>query len=295
MVSWRGPVANRGEDGAGRMRQDIRAFFPVLLAGCLALDASGDVVANGEDSPGRALVAPVPLRLAQPGALDQSLRINLAPLDRQQLTLTSAPQRPGPARIGFHRGLGEYRGDLVPRLQWVESPHDGSVVASLTVTAPGAWRVRLSVFATLPPGGAIRFFDGSSFASGGRDGSGLLPVQRAGSAVVAIGPGQHHWPGTDPAFERRPGRNRIGDRPRRARLRTVESRKMRRKMPRSRVESIRTKRRRKMRRARKMPSMSVSALPSPVRTPRSRSMSRMPSPGSGSNGGTAATNAPGLS
>ena len=41
------------------------------------------------------------------------------------------------------------------------------MTASLTVTAPDAWRVRLSIFATLPPGGAIRFFDGSTLAVAG--------------------------------------------------------------------------------------------------------------------------------
>ena len=49
----------------------------------------------------------------------------------------------------------------MPRLQWVDDPHDGRVAASVTVTAPGALRVRLAIRATLPPGGAIRFFHGS--------------------------------------------------------------------------------------------------------------------------------------
>ena len=143
------------------MRQDQRAIFSVLLAGCLAADAGDGLVANGEDSPGQGLVASPQLRLAQPGALDLSLGMELPPLNLQESAMTSAPRRPGPVRVGFHRRLTEYRGDLVPRLQWVDDPHDGSIAASVTVTAPGALRVRLAIRATLPPGGAIRFFHGS--------------------------------------------------------------------------------------------------------------------------------------
>ena len=143
------------------MRQDPRGIFSVLVAGCLAVDASDGLVANGEDSPGRGLVAPLQVRLAQPGALDLSLRIELPPLNSQQSAVTSAPRRPAPVRVGFHRQLTEYQGDLVPRLQWVDDPHDGSVAASVAGTAPGASRVRLAIRATLPPGGAIHFFHGA--------------------------------------------------------------------------------------------------------------------------------------
>ena len=143
------------------MRQDPRAICSVLLAGCLAAEAGDGLLANGEESPGRGLVAPPQLRLAQLGALDLSLGIELSPLNPQQSDVTSAPRRAGPLRVGLHRQLTEYPGDLVPRLQWVDDPHDGSVAAALTVTAPGASRVRLGIRATLPPGGAIRFFHGA--------------------------------------------------------------------------------------------------------------------------------------
>ena len=105
------PSRVHGTEDAGEMRQDQRAILTVLLAVCLALDASDGLVANGEDSPGRGPVAPAQLRLAQPGALDLSLGIELPPLNPQQSAMTSAPRRPGPVRVGFHRQLTEYQGD----------------------------------------------------------------------------------------------------------------------------------------------------------------------------------------
>ena len=212
------------------MRQDPRGIFSVLLAGCLAVDASDGLVANGEDSPGRGLVAPLQVRLAQPGALDWSLRIELPPLNPQQSAVTSAPRRPAPVRVGFHRQLTEYQGDLVPRLQWVDDPHDGSVAAFVAGTAPGASRVRLAIRATLPPGGAIHFFHGAPPEVVGGDGSGLLVVRGAASAVVAIGSRQHHWSGTHRTLERCSRRNRPGNRPRSAPFRTVACR-LRRSRP----------------------------------------------------------------
>ena len=65
----------------------------------------------------------------------------------------------GPLRIGVHRAMsGEFQGDLSAKLDW-EEMDDGSIVASLSVTSPGAAASRLSIKIDLPDGGELRFFD----------------------------------------------------------------------------------------------------------------------------------------
>ena len=273
----------------------------VLLAVCLALDAGDGLLANGEDSPGRGLVAPAQLRLAQPGALDLSLGVELPPLNPQQSALISAPPRPGPVRVGLHRRLAEYRGNLVPRLQWVHDPDDGSIAAAVTVTAPGALRMRLAIRATLPPGGAIRFFHGSPpevvgvmdrdfFLSRGSEAQwspsvpgstiGLeiaLPSSDARDVtVLAIHRVAHYFEPSnvdDDAAALAPP-HPPGGAPGQE-LASEEDEE---------DEEDETRRRRRR---------TVSAFPSHVRIGRGGSMSRMPSPASDSNGWTAAIGAPG--
>ena len=135
-----------------------------LLAVCLAeADASDGLAVKGEVSPERVTAATAPkLRLPQLGALDTALAISLPPLSQQQRSAMAEAPGIGPLRIGFHRDLPpEYRGDLTPRLRWVTDPKDGSMVAAVRVTSPGAVRVRLAVRAELPPGAHIRFFGGA--------------------------------------------------------------------------------------------------------------------------------------
>ena len=64
----------------------------------------------------------------------------------------------GPLRIGFHRDLPErFQGDLLPRLNW--TPADGgAVAAALQVSSPNAKSIRVGVYASLPEGAQLRFF-----------------------------------------------------------------------------------------------------------------------------------------
>lgn len=143
--------------------------FPIIgfvLAIAWSVYASEDVSVEGEASPasGSAARQPLPeLRLARLGALDTVLlAVSLPPVTREQRSAMAEPADVGPVRIGFHRDLPvEYQGDLTLRLRWVRDPEDGSVSAAVTVTSPGAERVRLAIRARLPPGGEMRFFRGS--------------------------------------------------------------------------------------------------------------------------------------
>ena len=141
------------------------SMLGVVLAFCLIeADASDSIVAvKGEFGPERAVAAVAPkLRLEQLGALDTALATTLPPLSQQQQSVMTEAPGVGPLRIGFHRDVpAEYRGDLAPRLRWVTDPNDGSITAAVTVTSPGAVRVRLAIRAELPPGAQIRFFGGT--------------------------------------------------------------------------------------------------------------------------------------
>ena len=137
------------------------AILGLLLVACLSGNAGEVAVANGEHVSGHGPVAPEPLRRARAGTPGSSLDLELPPAELRPRAVASATGQPGTVRLGLHRRLSEYHGDLVRRLSWVQDALDESVSASVTVTSPGSRRVRLALRATLPPGGAIRFFHGS--------------------------------------------------------------------------------------------------------------------------------------
>ena len=93
------------------------------------------------------------------GAADAGLRIDLAPASqRGKEATTNTANGVGPLRIGFHRDVPEaFRGDLLPRLAWVEMG-DGAVAAALLVSSPQAKSIRVGLRADLPADGALRFF-----------------------------------------------------------------------------------------------------------------------------------------
>ena len=139
------------------------AIFGLALANWVGgIAAEEGIAVKGEVSPARATTFSAPaLGLERLGALDTALAIALPALGQQQRSAMTEPPGVGPLRIGLHRDLPtEYRGDLTPLLRWVPDPNDGRMVAAVTVTSPGAVRVRLAIRAELPPRARIRFFGG---------------------------------------------------------------------------------------------------------------------------------------
>ena len=75
-------------------------------------------------------------------------------------------ERTGPLQIGFGREIpAAYQDDLAPRLEWT-TLSDGSVVSALSVTSPGARALRVAVYASLGPGGELRFFSPGDLGQG---------------------------------------------------------------------------------------------------------------------------------
>ena len=63
-----------------------------------------------------------------------------------------------PLRIGFHRDVPKrFRGDLLPRLDWTPVGN-GEVAAALLVSSPNAKSIRIGLYASLPKGAQLRFF-----------------------------------------------------------------------------------------------------------------------------------------
>ena len=70
----------------------------------------------------------------------------------------------GPLEIGYARQLPrEFRGDLSSFIEWT-TLDDGSIVAALSITSPGASAMRVGIRAELVPGAEIRFFGAETTA-----------------------------------------------------------------------------------------------------------------------------------
>ena len=88
------------------------------------------------------------------------LQIELPPADASVKHAVVRKSRNGPLKVGVHRAMPEaFQGDLSAKLDWV-GMGDGSVVASVSVTSPGASALRMGVTAELPEEGELRFFGG---------------------------------------------------------------------------------------------------------------------------------------
>lgn len=140
---------------AGRSISGRWPLFPALIFVWLATPAvaAGDRMAGAALPAAQAQEAPaVSLRLDNWAY--NALRIDLPP------TTVPAVGRKGrePLRIGFHRDVpAPSRGDLVPRLKWIEVD-DGTIVAVVLVSSSDATSIRVALRAVLPDGGEVRFF-----------------------------------------------------------------------------------------------------------------------------------------
>jgi len=113
-------------------------------------DAVVSEVTDGSGDKGRALKVDYS---THPPGLEIAL---LPPSDEEK----RSGEMSGPKRllIGYHRDMPEeFEGDLAPMLEWTEVA-DGTLVASLSVTSPGATSVRVGFRAELGAAGEIRFF-----------------------------------------------------------------------------------------------------------------------------------------
>ena len=91
-----------------------------------------------------------------------ALQIALPPADASVKQSATRKSRIGPLKVGVHRAMPPaFQGDLSPKLDWVEMD-DGSVVASASVTSPGASAMRMGVRVRLHEEGELRFFGGQS-------------------------------------------------------------------------------------------------------------------------------------
>ena len=87
-----------------------------------------------------------------------TLRIVLPPPSAEEKQAATQRDAKRPAMVGYHRDVpGGFKGDLSPRLDWIELP-EGAFVSSLSVTSPGAESLRVGIRAELGPEGEIRFF-----------------------------------------------------------------------------------------------------------------------------------------
>ena len=131
-------------------------FGAHLSAGTLSQDFPGEILTSRETP---RVVSEKTLRRADLRA-PIATEIRLPALSRAEKSLMSAPKPGTPLQIGVHRDLPvEWTHKINPaELAWEPRP-DGSFVATLSVSSPGARAIRIaSTFHSLPPGAQVRYF-----------------------------------------------------------------------------------------------------------------------------------------
>ena len=140
-----------------------RSVLAASILTCISAVSWAQVSIDGAFSPPDAADTTAHIQQAQSLKQDYSstpiaLRITLPEVTDTEHAAWEGRERTGPLQIGFGREIPvAYQDDLAPRLSWA-TLSDGSVVSALSVTSPGAQALRVAVYASLGPGGELRFF-----------------------------------------------------------------------------------------------------------------------------------------